>query len=241
MPMAVIGAGYGSECHLLRYLGRHRRAFDARVGAAIGGEVLGWLDFHFDPGQVWPDGERKGIDFVDDAAVQAAWRAWWPQGSGIHSWDAVGCYRVGGEEGWLLVEAKANLEELASDCKAKPAGGRAQIEAALAEVKRALGVDAGRDWLCGHYQHANRIAALHFLVSHGVAARLLYVYFCGDRTPSRSCPADAAGWCAALEAERKHLGLPAEHALRARMHALHLPVVLPACAPDGAHSPSRAR
>jgi hypothetical protein len=228
MPMAVIGAGYGSECHLLRYLGRHRRAFDARVGAAIGGEVLGWLDFHFDPGQVWPDGERKGIDFVEDAAVQAAWRAWWPQGSGIHSWDAIGRYRVGGEEGWLLVEAKANLEELASDCKAKPAGGRAQIEAALAEVKRALGVDAGRDWLCGHYQHANRIAALHFLVSHGVAARLLYVYFCGDRTPSRSCPADAAGWCAALEAERKHLGLPAEHALRARMHVLHLPVVLPA-------------
>jgi hypothetical protein len=115
---------------------------------------------------------------------------------------------------------------LASDCQAKPAGGRAQIEAALAEVKRTLGVDASRDWLRGHYQHANRIAALHFLVSHGVAARLLYVYFSGDRTPNRSCPANASGWSAALERERAHLGIPAENPLRARVHTLHLSVVL---------------
>lgn len=87
-------------------------------------------------------------------------------------------------------------------------------------------MDASHDWLRGHYQHANRIAALHFLVSHGVAARLLYVYFSGDRTPNRSCPADASGWEAALAGERAHLGLPFEHPLRARVHALHLPVVL---------------
>ncbi len=143
---------------------------------------------------------------------------------GIHNWDAVGRYRVGGEEGWLLVEAKANVEELASDCKAR--GGRAQIEAALAETKRALGVDAARDWLRGHYQAAKRVAALHFLGSQGVAARLLYVYFSGDRTTNRTCPSDAAGWAAALERERAQLGIPAEHPIRGRMHALHLPVVL---------------
>lgn len=224
--MAIVGAGYGSECHLLRYLGRHRRVFDERVGAATGGALLEWLDFHFDPSQVWPDGERRGLDFVDDAAVQAAWRAWWPQGRGIHHWDAVGRYRAGGEAGWLLVEAKANVEELASDCKAKREGGRGQIEAALAETKQALGVDAARDWLRGHYQAANRIAALHFLAAHGVAARLLYIYFSGDRTPNRTCPPDAAGWADALERERAHLGIPAAHPIRARIHALHLPVVL---------------
>jgi hypothetical protein len=224
--MAVIGAGYGSECHLLRYLGRHRRAFDARAGAALGGEVLEWLDFHFDPSQVWPDGERRGLDFIEDAALQAAWAAWWPQGRGIHAWDAVGRYRVGRETGWLLVEAKANLEELASDCQAKPAGGRGQIETALAAVKSALGVDVSRDWLRGHYQLANRVAALHFLGRHGVAARLLYVYFSGDRTPNRTCPADATGWSAALAAERVHLGIPPEAPLQARLHALHLPIVL---------------
>src|SRR5262245_17322744 len=224
--MAVIGAGYGSECHLLRYLGRHRHAFDARVGAALGGEVLDWLDFHFDPSHVWPDGERRGLDFVEDAAVQAAWAAWWPQGRGIHHWDAVGGYRVGGASGFRLVEAKAEREELVSDCQAKSAGGRGQIEAALAEVKQALGVDPSRDWLTGHYQPANRIAALHFLGRHGVAARLLYVYFCGDRTPNRSCPRDAGGWAAALAHERAQLGIPDAAPLAARMHTLHLPVML---------------
>ena len=222
--MASIGAGYGSECHLLRYLGRHRSLFDERVGAALGGAVLGWLDFHFDPSQVWPDGERTGLDFVDDGAVQAAWAAWWPQGRGIHHWDAVGRYRVGAESGWLLVEAKANLEEIASDCRAKPEGGRGQIEAAFAAVKQALGVDAARDWLRGHYQYANRIAALHFLGEHGVAARLLHVYFSGDRTPNRTCPADAAGWADALAQQQAHVGIREGHPIRARIHELHLPV-----------------
>ena len=224
--MASIGAGYGSECHLLRYLGRHRGLFDARVGAALGGEVLGWVDFHFDPSQVWPDGERTGLDFVDDVAVQSAWAAWWPQGRGIHHWDAVGRYRAGSETGWLLVEAKANVEELASDCKAKAEGGRGQIEAALAAVKQALGVDPSRDWLRGFYQYANRVAALHFLGAHGVAARLLHVYFSGDRTPNRTCPADAAGWSAPLAQQQAHLGIAAGHPIRARIHALHLPVVM---------------
>jgi hypothetical protein len=224
--MASIGAGYGSECHLLRYLGRHRRAFDQCVGKAIGGEVLGWLDFHFDPGRVWPDRERCGLDFVDDEALQAAWRAWWPQGPGIHHWDAVGRYRTGAETGWLLVEAKANVEELASDCRAKPGDGRARIEASLAETKSALGVDAACDWLRGCYQAANRLAALHFLGAHGVPARLLHVYFAGDRTPNRTCPADESGWGDALARQRAALGIRAAHPIQARIGALHLPVVL---------------
>jgi hypothetical protein len=234
--MAIIGAGYGSECHLLRYLGRHRRAFDQRVGRTIGGEVLGWLDFHFDASRVWPDRERCGLDFVEDRAVQAAWQAWWPQGPGIHHWDAVGRYRAGAETGWLLVEAKANVEELASDCKAKPGDGRARIEASLAEVKAALGVDAARDWLRGCYQAANRVAALHFLGANGVPALLLHVYFCGDRTPNRTCPADEAGWADALARQAALLGMGMEHPIQARIRALHLPVVLGG--PESAGAPS---
>jgi hypothetical protein len=223
--MAIIGAGYGSECHLLRYLGRHRRMFDQRVGRAIGGEVLGWLDFHFDASAVWPDRERMGLDFVEDAAVQAAWQAWWPQGPGIHHWDAVGRYRVGAETGWLLVEAKANVEELASDCKAKAGPGRARIEQSLAEVRAALGVEPARDWLHGCYQAANRVAAVHFLVTHGEPAMLLHVYFSGDRTPNRTCPTDEAGWTRALARQSETLGIRAGHPIHARVRALHLPVV----------------
>jgi hypothetical protein len=87
-------------------------------------------------------------------------------------------------------------------------------------------VDPARDWLHGYYQYANRLAALHLLGTHGVAARLLYVYFSGDRTPSKTCPADAEGWAAALARQQAHLGLGGGHPIRARIHALHLPVVL---------------
>jgi hypothetical protein len=221
--MAIVGAGYGSACHLLRYLGRHRRILDQRVGVALGGTLVEWLDFGFDPGQVWPDAEWRGLDFAEDAALEAAWRAWWPQGRALPIWDAVGRYRVGGETGWLLVDAKAHLEELAGDCKAK-AEERAQIEAAFAETKRALGAEASCDWLRGPYPAASRIAALHFLTAHAVAARLLSVYFCGDRSPNKSCPAEAAGWAPALTEQDALLGLPAVHALRGRLHALQLPV-----------------
>lgn len=59
--MAEMGAGYGSECHLLRYLGRHRNRFDYLIREKIGAEAVRWLDFHFDPTKVWLDGERKGL------------------------------------------------------------------------------------------------------------------------------------------------------------------------------------
>jgi hypothetical protein len=71
--MAEMGDGYGSECHLLRYLGRHRDCFNDMVRSTIGADAVRWLDFHFDPTKRWPDGERKGIDFLraDDPASLA--------------------------------------------------------------------------------------------------------------------------------------------------------------------------
>ena len=37
--MARMGYAYGSECHLLRWMGRHRRAFDAAVGHGLSDRV----------------------------------------------------------------------------------------------------------------------------------------------------------------------------------------------------------
>ncbi len=39
--MAEISAGYGSECHLLRYLGRHRNLLDKHVLHEQSREALG--------------------------------------------------------------------------------------------------------------------------------------------------------------------------------------------------------
>lgn len=56
--MAKFGNGYGSECHLLRYLGRHRKRLDAAVCEVTGATGVHWLDFPF--ASVWPDPQKVG-------------------------------------------------------------------------------------------------------------------------------------------------------------------------------------
>jgi hypothetical protein len=126
---------------------------------------------------------------------------------------------------WLLVEAKANVQEMRSNCGASESGGLPLIRATLDRTKTALGVAPGADWLNGHYQAANRIVALQHLTQHGVRAHLMFIYFCGDQDgPGRSCPATPAGWDEALLMQAKHLGLPSQHPLSDRMHRLFLEV-----------------
>lgn len=224
--MAEIGNGYGSECHLLRYLGRHRRELDKQVLNTIGGQAVEWLDFPFDGSRTWRDGERKGLDFLEpDSPAWAAWRKAWPQRGNPPNWDAVGILTVNGAREWLLVEAKANLQEIKSSCQASDAGGRPLIVRTLTETKERLGVAADCDWLDGYYQSANRIAVLGLLTEAGVGARLLNIYFTGDLGDAgRTCPSDANGWHAALGALKEHIGLPRGHALENRMHELFLAV-----------------
>jgi hypothetical protein len=59
--MGKMGYGYGSECHLLRWMGRHRKAFDAAALHVIKreGPKIEWLDFEFKPGEMWPDAELR--------------------------------------------------------------------------------------------------------------------------------------------------------------------------------------
>ena len=144
--MAKMGNGYGSEFHLLRFLGRHRRYFDQQVLTVIGAKEVEWLDSPFDNKSPSKDREWKGLDFLerDPANIASEWEKWWPVGRGIHNWDAVGRVNFGAGWEWLLVEAKANVEEIRSSCGA--VGGVKKIESALTEVKAALNVPSDRDW-----------------------------------------------------------------------------------------------
>ncbi len=149
----------------------------------------------------------------------------WPQTGNVHNWDAVGILTRNGAHEWLLVEAKAHLHEMRSSCTAKPKGGLDQIRCALQAVKEALGVDGARDWLNGYYQYCNRIAVLHFLHTHRVPARLVFVYFTGDKGDGRrTCPQDAAKWSDELCRLEERVGLPLGHPLAQYVHKLFLPV-----------------
>ncbi|TWA85150.1 hypothetical protein FBZ83_104422 [Azospirillum brasilense] len=185
-----------------------------------------WLVQPFDAPRAWGDGEWQGRDFLPkDSTARTAWTGLWPPRGSQPTWDAIGHATHDGVEEWLLVEAKANLEDLRSSCRASPQGGRPMIERALDRVKRELGVPHDRDWLTGHYQLCNRVAVFHALMEHGVAARLLFIHFVSDRGgPGRTCPGSAAEWAEALAAQDAHVGLPAGHPLDDRIHRLFLEV-----------------
>lgn len=118
-------------------------------------------------------------------ALSAFWPAQGPQ------WDALG---IAGNT-LLLVEAKAHIGELASNCAATSTRSLEMIKSALDSTKRALGVTVDTDWLTGYYQLANRIAHLEFLRRHGADAQLVMLQFTGETgmpTPSTRAAFDAA-------------------------------------------------
>jgi hypothetical protein len=225
--MAEIGVGYGSEWHLLRFLGRHRSFFNAKLCRVTGASDLKWLDYPFHSGKPWKDDEWTGVDFLPEGTpARYAWPDFWPQRGNPPNWDAIGQACIGGAWEWLLVEAKAHVEELTSSCQASENGGLPKIRLALDHTKRALVAPPNADWLNGYYQYANRLAVLQFLIERDIPAHLLFIYFCGDEFPAHSfeCPKDKAGWNPALSAQEQHLGLKADHPLASRVHKLFVPV-----------------
>ena len=121
--MGKMGNGYGSEFHLLRYLGYHRHDLNRAVEKETGGRVSEWLDFAFG-GEERLDREWKGVDFVDSASdIKSAWMKFWPQTGNVPNWDAVGRLELNSGVEYLLVEAKAHVEELQSSCSASRTAG----------------------------------------------------------------------------------------------------------------------
>jgi hypothetical protein len=231
--MGKMGNGYGSEFHLLRYLGYHRHDLNRAVEKKTGGRVSDWLDFAFgSEGKL--DREWKGVDFVDSAPdTKSAWMNFWPQTGNVPNWDAVGLLESNSCREYLLVEAKAHVEELQSSCGASEKGGLDMIRKALDATINANGFKANvEDWLSHYYQYANRLAHLHFLLQHDVSARLVFIYFCGDNWggnklsngESPKCPKSEQEWGAYIKATHKRLGLNGQSKLEERVHSLFLPV-----------------
>lgn len=60
--MGKMGNGYGSEFHLLRYLGYHRQELNRAIEKETGGLVTEWLDFAFGrKGKTRPGMARGGF------------------------------------------------------------------------------------------------------------------------------------------------------------------------------------
>jgi hypothetical protein len=119
--MGKIGYGFGSEWHLLRYLGYHRNYLSQKILDVTGGESISWLDFRFSKKYAYLNNDREHvvIEFIKDRNVINNWKQFWPQTGTSQNWDAVGKIIFEDHEEWLLVEAKAHLSEVESSCGAR--------------------------------------------------------------------------------------------------------------------------
>jgi hypothetical protein len=227
-----MGSGYGSEFHLLRYLGYHRHELNRAIEKETGGRVSDWLDFPFGDGKSL-DREWKGIEFLNSASsIKSAWTEFWPQTGNVPNWDAVGFLELDSSTEYLLVEAKAHVEELRSSCSASEKGGLNTIRDSLNATIKSNGFAADlNDWLSPYYQYANRLAHLQFLLQHNIPARLVFLYFYGDDWGDKTingkapnCPKDAKGWDACLKEMHARLRIHGQSNLEQRVHSLFLPV-----------------
>lgn len=228
--MGTIGYGYGSEWHLTLWMARRRSAVTHHIEQRLGVSGLRWLDHeqYRHKGGHLALRERRGLDFLPpkDRARQE-WERSWPQTGGVHNWDAVGHTTTGGVSTWVLVEAKAHVGELLSSCGAVADESRRRIADILIHARGRLGAPDSSDWMKDHYQYCNRLALLQFLRERDVDARLLFVYFTGDRAdlgaPGRDCPPDEDRWRPALDTQKRNVGLPASASILSFVYELFLP------------------
>jgi hypothetical protein len=180
--MAQIGHGYGSEWQLLRMLGHHREYFYKELRSQIGlspDAEIHWLDYGWDNKKVSGDKEYKKREFFEKIP-----EIFTPEvmlkfkedefGSKLNqNWD--GIFWV--DKTVYIVEAKAHLKEINSDCQSDKPKSRSDIEQDFNVTRVWFGISSDNDWKEKFYQMANRIAFLKLLHSNEIDAKLVNIYF----------------------------------------------------------------
>jgi hypothetical protein len=230
VAMGKIGYGYGSEWHLLRYLGYHRGLLEDEILKKTGGERITWHDFKFSNvnESLKRDVELKGVEFLDKAP-QKLWKSWWPQTGNAQNWDAVGQLHVNGSMEWLLVEAKAHIDEMHSTCGAISPVSKKRIKSSFVETMKSFCSEEVpvENWLSTYYQFCNRLAVIHFLnqvCTPRVPARLVMIYFYGDKAMSKECPKSPIDWENELNSMYTQVGFNPASKLSSNIHTVFLSV-----------------
>lgn len=235
--MGKLGYGYGSEFHLLRWMGRHRASLEKILEPVLGPAGIRWLDFRFDTRNDIPDSELKGLSFLEGnpnyEKVLNAFRSGnksWPQQGELMNWDAVG---QSGDT-FILCEAKAHLEEIVRDYDPGDSPTIEQREQAFTFAKGKFGACEAADWMHSFYQLANRLYIVALLEECGVHAILLNIFFCRDKKEGWTCPQTPEEWMPTIQSELNALGINASNSFFAsHVKNVFLPV-------DGMPEPLRS-
>jgi len=131
-------------------------------------------------------------------------RSFWP--SGGPRWDALARTDRGDI---LLVEAKAHISELTSDCGAGHKS-KALIKQSVDRAAEHFHATSPENWLNMYYQYANRLAHLYLLRhQNNISAWLVFLYFLNAHDVDG--PRSVEEWKSAIEKVHEHLGLKSEH------------------------------
>jgi hypothetical protein len=187
--MGEMGLGYGSEYQLMRFLGHHRNELEGNIlkNTRINSDLnfdLQWLDYPKDNSRGSGDGEYKGINFLPLKArekISENWKKYWPQTGNPPNWDAViFCTPIVSDsklaDEWIIVEAKAHLEEMESSSGATGTS-REIISKAFDETKKRFDIQTNNNWFEKYYQLANRLAFVNFMLDNGINVSILNIFF----------------------------------------------------------------
>lgn len=212
--MGEMALGYGSEFHLLRWMGRHRNEFDERIKQKLETSNIQWLDFDFDANRTIPDKEKKGLSFLENDSnydsILSKWKNEWPQSGNLMNWDLVGFTVQDDIKTWILVEAKAHKGELMQNCEASSVVSKKKIEKSLMDTAENNGIKIlpDKSWTKNYYQLANRIFVLDFLKRCGIKAKLINIYFIGDMiSHTRKSPENEDAWLTEINKMKKYLNI----------------------------------
>lgn len=216
--MSELHFKYGSEWHLLRFLGYHRQELNKMIARDLGiSKDIIWIDFEYkrNSEKKLYDSELKALSFlrkseipeqlkIDYAETIDEWHKKWPKKGQPITLDAVG---IAGKK-LILIEAKANTNEIKSSSGSKKEG-REKITDSLEDLKKRLKIKIDNDWLKEYYQTANRIFLLDFLLSRKIDTYLVYIYFYNDfgRSSENTYPTNINEWRKHIEAQDEYLGI----------------------------------
>ena len=122
--------------------------------------------------------------------ISEALKEWWlavPRGANTPNWDIASTCKIEGQQGLLLVEAKAHDKELLEASAGKSVGwsdgskgNHERIGRCIDEASSAMGAEAGSIWGISrdsHYQLSNRFAWSWKLTQLGYPVVLMYLGF----------------------------------------------------------------
>lgn len=192
-------AARGSQRWLQLVANRERALFDLQLAQAGLGPAL-WLS-PLEPDEYAEYRDHAFLRRLDLQLPHRSLETFWPEGGPV--WDGLARTEAGSI---LLIEAKANLPELASSASRAGPASAALIARSLDEAKPSFGAPASANWAGTYYQYANRLAHLHLLrACNRVDAYLVFLYFTGAADVHG--PQSIDEWRPAIEALHRALEL----------------------------------